>query len=286
MVKALADLHIHSNFSDGMYSPTEIVKRAEQIGLGGIALTDHDTIAGIREFMSADVKSSIIRVPGVEISTEYQGSEIHLLGYFVPANSNILQSKLDTLRETRRQRIPKIMEKLRGLGVEIPQEKVDDILENVASPGRAHVARILIQDGIVENSSEAFEQYLREGSPAFVKKDKMGTEEAINLLRSVGAVPVVAHPLFIEELNLRETLIDLKSKGLVGVEVEYQYIPRTIQFSCTDLLAAISDLGLIETGGSDYHGDSTHTEMGDAVVPLGVIKDLETASKEIRGERR
>lgn len=284
MVKALADLHIHSHFSDGLYSPTEIVERAEQIGLGGIALTDHDTIAGIREFMSADVKSSIIRVPGVEISTEYQGCEIHLLGYFVHTNSNILQSKLDTLRESRRQRIPKIITKLRGLGVEIPQEKVDHILENVASPGRAHVARMLVEEGVVESSSEGFEQYLDEGSPAYVKKDRISTEEAINLLRSVGAVPVVAHPLFIEELNLREALIDLKLKGLVGVEVEYQYIPRTIQHSCTDLLAAISGLGLIETGGSDYHGDTTHTEMGDAVVPLGVIKDLEIASKEIREE--
>ena len=281
---ALCDLHIHSTFSDGMYSPTEIVERAEQIGLGGIALTDHDTIAGIGEFMSADVKSSIIRVPGVEISTEYHGSEIHLLGYFIPGNSDVLLTKLNTLRESRRERVPKIIVKLRGLGIEIPKERVDYILENVASPGRAHVARILVEEGVVERTSEAFEHYLGEGSPAFVKKDRMGTVEAINLLRSVGAVPVVAHPLFIEKLNLRETLTDLKSKGLVGVEVEYQYIPRTIQFSCTDLLAAISGLGLIETGGSDYHGDSTHTEMGDAVVPLEVIRDLEIASKEIRSE--
>ncbi|MHA1636925.1 MAG: PHP domain-containing protein [Candidatus Thorarchaeota archaeon] len=284
MVKPLADLHIHSTFSDGMLSPTKIVERAEQIGLGGIALTDHDTIAGIREFMTADVKSSIIRVPGVEISTEYRGSEIHLLGYFVPTNSDVLLSKLNTLRESRRQRVPKIMVKLRGLGIEIPQKRVDYILENVASPGRAHVARMLVEEGVVESTSEAFEQYLSEGRPAFVEKDRMNTEEAIKLLRTVGSVPVVAHPLFIEKLNLRKTLTDLKAKGLVGVEVEYQYIPRTIQFSCTDLLAAISGLDLIETGGSDYHGDATHTEMGDAVVSLGVIKDLEIASKEIREE--
>ena len=282
MVKAPADLHVHSTYSDGIYSPEELVKGAENIGLGGIALTDHDTIAGNKEFLNAETTSDIIRIPGVEISTDYNGHEIHLLGYFIPDKPTKLQSKLKKLEDSRKQRFPKMVSKLRKLGMEIPQQKVDLVLTNVTSPGRPHLARILVEEGFADSVSDAFTKYLETGKPGYVRREKMDTKEAIAVLRNVGATPVLAHPLLIKTSNLRDMLIDLKSVGLEGIEVEYNYIQPTIQHGCTDLWAAINNLDFIETGGSDYHGDDSHTDLGEVTVPMEIVYELEHISNRIR----
>jgi len=280
-VKALADLHVHSIYSDGIYSPKELVKQAENIGLGGIALTDHDTIAGNKEFLTAEVTSDIIRIPGVEISTDYGGHEIHILGYYVSDEPTELQLQLERLEESRRKRFPKMVSELRKVGLDIPQQKVDSVLTNVTSPGRPHIARILIEGGIVDSFEDAFTKYLERGKPGYVEREKISTKEAIALLRSVGATPVLAHPLLIKTSNLREVLVDFKSLGLEGIEVEYNYIQPAIQFGCTDLWDAIKHLDLIETGGSDYHGDDPHSSLGDATVSMDIVSELEQATNRI-----
>ncbi|MHA1481042.1 MAG: PHP domain-containing protein [Candidatus Thorarchaeota archaeon] len=282
MVKDLADLHVHSTYSDGIYSPTDLVKRAENIGLGGIALTEHDTITGNKEFLNAEITSDIVRIPGVEISTDYNGLEIHLLGYYIPDDPTILESELKKLEESRKQRFPKMVSKLRQLGMEIPEQKVDAVLKNVTSPGRPHLARILIEEGFANSVSDAFTKYLGNGEPGYVRREKMDTQEAITILRNVGATPILAHPLLIKTSNLRDMLIDLKTTGLEGIEVEYNYIQPAIQHGCTDLWAAINNLGFIETGGSDYHGDDSHTELGDVTVPMDIVYELEQISNRIR----
>ncbi|MHA1862903.1 MAG: PHP domain-containing protein, partial [Candidatus Thorarchaeota archaeon] len=193
-MKALADLHVHSDRSDGLQSPQELVESAEQMGLGGIALTDHDTLDGVREFIETPTSGNLQRISGVEVSTKYQDHEIHVLGYFVPFGSSPIELALRALRESRHTRFPKIVKKLREQGIEVDESEVQKVLREVESPGRPHIARILIDSGVVSNIREAFTKYLAMGKPGFVDREKIETVQAIGLLRESGAVPVLAHP--------------------------------------------------------------------------------------------
>ena len=284
MVRARADLHTHSAYSDGSDAPAVLVKKAEEMGLGGLALTDHDTLKGLKEFMDAALHASLIGVPGVEISTEHDGKEVHVLGYFVPFESEELQKKLEPLSNARQVRFLKMVEKLQEIAIDVRQEEVDDVLRGVESPGRPHLAELLVRKGVVRNSAEAFKQYLVEGRPAYVKKERLGTVEAIKLLRSVGGVPVIAHPLSIETSNLREFLGHLQMAGALGVETEYDYTPWGTAGSPKDVRTAIQGLGFIETGGSDYHGDIALAELASATVEIGRIEELRKAAELVLSE--
>jgi predicted metal-dependent phosphoesterase TrpH len=276
-----ADLHVHSNISDGIHSPSELVEIAANLELGALALTDHDTIDGRAEFLNAYCPDYLMKIPGVEISTEYHGKEIHVLGYFVP-DSPVLKTKLKWLEEAREHRFPKMIHKLWDLGIEVTKEDVDQVLEGVTSPGRPHLARILVQKEVVKDINEAFDLYLGKGKPAYVKKQRMDTTEAIILLRSLGAVPVVAHPLTIPVLNPRHVLIELMDCGLLGVEVNYDYSHVHVEGDSKDVRSIVKGLGLIETGGSDHHGDITRSNLGDITVPIDVAKQLQAAATNLR----
>ncbi len=284
MVRARADLHTHSVCSDGSDSPAVLVRKAEKMGLGGIALTDHDTLKGLRDFMDAASRANLTGVPGVEISTEHDGKEVHLLGYYVPFDSEELLRRLESLSNARQVRFLKMVEKLRGIGIDVRQEEVDEVLQGVESPGRPHLAGLLVRKGVVRNSAEAFRHYLVEGKPAYVKKERLGTVEAIRLLRSAGAVPVIAHPLTIETANLREFLEHLQKYGAVGVETEYDYASWGTAGSPEDVRKAVQGLGFIETGGSDYHGDMAAAKLGSATVEIGTIKRLKQATRIVLSE--
>jgi predicted metal-dependent phosphoesterase TrpH len=281
MARARADLHTHSALSDGYDSPTELVKKADELRLGGIALTDHDTIMGLREFMEAKASSDLLRVPGLELSADYDSQEVHILGYFVPLESTELDSNLQDLRNRRQSKFSKMVEKLNNLGIELQQGEIDEILTGVESPGRPHLASLLVRKGIVKNTEEAFELYLGKGKPAFVEKKRMHAFKAIDLLKSVGAVPVVAHPLTVKVADLREFLQDLANAGVRGVEVEYDY--RTVGFeaSLAEVMRVTQELGLIETGGSDYHGNSWMGGLGSITVPVETIEVLRAAADEV-----
>ncbi|MGY5876682.1 MAG: PHP domain-containing protein [Candidatus Thorarchaeota archaeon] len=277
-MRALADLHIHSTFSDGTDTPTEIVRKAEQLDLGGIALTDHDTISGLKEFFEADASPDLIRVPGLEISTEFKGLEVHVLGYYIPLNSSELQVNLQDLQQARVDRFPKMVEKLRELGIEIEQDRVDTLLRETESPGRPHLAALLVELGIVNDTTEAFRLYLDEDKPVYVKKRRMETCKAIGFLRSVGAVPVIAHPLAIETQDFAGFMREMVNAGVLGVEVEYDYEPMGISLSLDVIREAIHGLDLIETGGSDYHGEKWKHSIGDRTVSIEVIQKLKEMS--------
>lgn len=268
------DLHTHSTFSDGILTPTELISLADEIGLDGIALTDHDTIGGISEFFGAESSREIYRVPGVEITTEYFGLEIHLLGYFIPHDSSRLRNRLKELEISRTERIPKMVDRLREIGIEISQEDVDDALRGVQSPGRPHLARLLIRKGVVKDFQEAFSKYLAEGKPGYVRKERMDTIDAIRLLRELGAVPVLAHPLVIRTENLSGLILELVEQGLLGVETDYDYANIRLRLDRNTLKDAIHGLDLIQTGGSDFHGDARHDQLGRVIVPISVIYDL------------
>ncbi|UCH05763.1 MAG: PHP domain-containing protein [Candidatus Thorarchaeota archaeon] len=283
-MKARADLHTHSAYSDGSDTPAVLVRKAEEMELGGIALTDHDTLMGLKDFMDAASRANLIGVPGVEISTEHDGKEVHLLGYFVPFGSEELSKRLEPLSNGRLVRFLKMVEKLRKIGIDVRQDEVDNVLRGVESPGRPHLAGLLVRKGVVRNSAEAFQQYLVEGKPAYVKKDRLGTVEAIRLLRSAGAVPVIAHPMAIETSNLREFLKQLQKSGAVGVEIEYDYAPWGTAGSPEDVRKAVQGLGFIETGGSDYHGNTAAARLGSATVEIKTIEKLREAAELILSE--
>lgn len=285
MVKARADLHTHSVLSDGSDTPTTLLRMAEELQLGGIALTDHDTVKGLREFMDADASRDLQRVPGLEMSADYNGKEVHILGYFVPLDSDELNERLENLRTRREAKFSRMVQRLRNLGIDVKQNELDEVLQGVESPARPHLARVLVEKGIVSSTAEAFEVYLGEGKPAYVKKERPSASEIIAFLRSIGAVPVVAHPLTIGVADLRALLKLLKHWGIVGVEVEYDYTPVGTLGGSKDVRAAARGLGLIETGGSDYHGTSVvMADLGTTTVSVEVIERLRKAAKVILSE--
>ena len=275
MVRARADLHTHSSASDGSDSPTELVRKADDLRLGGIALTDHDSLDGLEEFMNAKASEDLIRVPGLEISAEYDRKEVHVLGYFVPLNSKQLNDKLDYLKKARYERLPKMIKKLNDLGLDVTIEELYEDLDGVASPGRPHVAQMLVKKGYVKTTSEAFEKYLAFNRPAYVKKERMQAFEAIRLLRSVRAVPVLAHPLTVKVDDLRALIETLMNAGLMGIEVEYDYSFMGMHRSSSEVKEMIEDLNILQTGGSDYHGTIHYTDLGSVTVPIEVVANLE-----------
>ena len=274
MVRARADLHTHSTASDGTDKPSELARKADEMKLGGVALTDHDTLDGIKEFMNADVSDELIRVPGLEISTEYEKKEVHVLGYFVPLDSKYLNDKLARLRKSRHDRLPKMVKKFNDLGIDITIEELYEGLEGVDSPGRPHVAQVLVKKGIVKTTLEAFQKYLATGKPAFVKKERMDTMEAVRTLRSIGAVPVLAHPLTVKVDDLRSFIDALLDEGLMGIEVEYDYSFMGMDRSSNEVKEVIKDIEILRTGGSDYHGTVHYTGLGSVTVPVEIIKEI------------
>jgi 3',5'-nucleoside bisphosphate phosphatase len=281
-VRDLADLHIHSKVSDGINTPSQLVAMAVQKELGAIALTDHDTLDGITEFMRAKAPDWLIRIPGVEISTIYKAQETHILGYFVPDNADRLKERLTYLEKKREERFPKMVRKLDELGIEITKRDLETVLRGVKSPGRPHLARLLVMKGKVKNEKEAFDVYLGDGKPAYVEKEMIDAKQAIALLRTDETVPVLAHPLAIASNDLRRDLKELQRAGLLGVEVNYAYDRMYTPAAPGQVAEAAKDLGLIETGGSDHHGDSLRGFMGDVTVPIGVVDLLRKAAMSLR----
>ncbi|MFW9911013.1 MAG: PHP domain-containing protein [Candidatus Thorarchaeota archaeon] len=281
MARALADLHTHSSISDGQDSPTDLVRLADELNLGGIALTDHDTVLGLREFMEAKATPDLQRVPGLELSADYENQEVHILAYFVPLESKSLDAKLGDLRNRRRFKFSKMVDKLQNLGIELEHDEIEAALEGVESPGRPHLGALLVKKGIVASIDEAFDLYLGEGKPAYVEKKRMHVFEAINLIRSVGAVPVVAHPFTVEVPDLESFLETLKKAGILGVEVDYDYHPTRTDVNLEELRRVAQELDLIETGGSDYHGRSWMGTLGSVTVPVRTIEILRNAADDM-----
>jgi 3',5'-nucleoside bisphosphate phosphatase len=246
------DLHLHSNASDGIYSPSKLVKIVAAAGISALALTDHDTIAGLHAAAREASQMEIEFIPGVEISTIYDGQEIHLLGY-CPRRYEVLEVVLKKLRQDRRRRMEKMIDKLKGQGFKINLEEL--LLESGgAAPGRLHLARLLLKKKYVHSIDQAFSQYLRHDRPAYVQREGLTTVEAIELLKYVGAIPVIAHPGIIDS----KTVKHLIEKGLKGVEV---YHPEhSTEITGKWLKFALSN-ELIITGGSDYHGYTNNAKQ-------------------------
>ncbi len=263
-----ADLHIHTDASDGAETPAQVVYRAKTAGLKAIAITDHETASGIVPALEAGRGLSLEVLPGVEMSTEHKGSEVHLLGYLMDYRNPVFLSFLELLKQKRKERAEKIATKLRELGVQVTLDQILAVAGK-GTVGRPHVARALIKSGLVQSVAQAFEQYLGTGRPAYVPRFKYSTGEAIRLIREAGGVTVLAHPVID---NSEGFIAEFVKDGLQGLEVYYPgHGPETI----TRFLETCRLYNLVSTGGSDFHGDqSRHGYIGEVTVPYQSVVDL------------
>jgi 3',5'-nucleoside bisphosphate phosphatase len=246
------DLHTHSDESDGTFTPSEVVRRAAELGLDVVALTDHDTTAGLEEAGEAAREVGVELVPGVEFSAEYQATSIHVLCYWMDASNEDLQTELQRLRDDRFRRGEMMIEKLQALGFDISFERVVEIAGggNIVRP---HVAQAMVDAGIVADEAEAFDRYIADGGPAHVPKHALDPLDAVDLIGRAGGVCVLAHPgMWGDQTSVPDDLIAaMAERGMVGLEVDHtDHTPEQRAV----YRAMAERLGLVATGGSDCHG--------------------------------
>lgn len=261
------DLHIHSTASDGAYSPSQLVMMALAKGLGAISLTDHDSTEGIDLALEAARGTPLEVIPGVEISAEAGSQEAHILGYYIDHHYEPLQERLRAIRDFRRHRAWKMIERLEDLGMPLSRERVAEIAGE-GSIGRPHIAQAMLEKGYVSSTTEAFVNYIGRNGPAYAPRYKITPLEATQMILEAEGLPVLAHPL--EVLGL---LPELVGAGLVGLEAYYgQYSPEQRQ----DLVRTAEKYGLLTTGGSDFHGPGIleTPDLGEVWIPEDVVPRL------------
>ena len=265
------DLHVHSAASDGRYTPAEIVHMAVTAGMKVIALTDHDTIDGIVPAIEAAREfPTLTLIPGVELSTDTTGGEVHVLGYFIDYTNQEFKAGLERMRNSRAIRTEKMVAKLKELGCDVELARVREIAGS-GSLGRAHVAQALLEKGYTGSFKEAFTKYIGRDCPAYVAREKLTPDEAVQLIVKVHGLPVLAHPF--TTVNPETIVRELKKSGLAGMEVYYAgYLPA----ETNNLLNLAQKYDLIPTGGTDYHGIDTASEMtiGGTDVPMLFVEKL------------
>lgn len=263
------DLHTHTNASDGLLAPAALVRAARAAGLSVVGIADHDTVNGIAEALSAAEAEGITLVPGVEINAYHGAFEYHILGYFLDHRDARLAVALAGLREARVRRMEKIVGLLGGLGMELPPEEVL-ALAGDGSVGRPHIARAMAARGYVSSIREAFDRFIGEGKPAYAPRSKLSPSEAIAVIKGAGGLPVLAHPgLWPGD----ELIPQLAAWGIVGIEA---YTPDHTEEQIARYLALARELGLVVTGGSDYHGwnDPSGSSLGVGRTPPGEFERL------------
>lgn len=251
------DIHLHTTFSDGHATPREVVDLVCAKGLTVMAVTDHDTVAGVAEAIEAARQADITCLSGVELST-YLGQEIHILGYNVPYRDASFLAEIERLQQMRQSRVERIVTKLRNHGIKL----VTDERLSLPSAGRSHIAELLVEQGFVRTKAEAFDKYLGKGAPCFVEGFRVSPTEAVRLLRQAGAVPVLAHPFrLLQGAVIRTMVQSLLHCGLMGIEVYYPNYSPAVR---AELRALAVRNGLICTGGSDFHSAEYGASVGEA----------------------
>lgn len=254
MASRRIDLHSHTVVSDGTLTPTQLVELAARKGLAALAITDHDHLGAIDEARLAGARLGVEIVPGVELSVAHAAGDVHMLGYLLDPEEPRLATRLGAFREVREQRGRLMVEKLQALGVDITHEDVRRAAgPDAGSIGRPHIARALMEKRIVSSVQEAFDRWIGDGSPAYVEKANLGAGEAIGLIHGAGGVAVLAHPGLLSDKARYRIVRELAALGLDGVEVEHSRHSSEERHRLRELAA---ELGLVETGGSDFHGEN------------------------------
>lgn len=264
------DMHIHTTASDGTRTPLECVSLAAMAGLKAIAITDHDTMAGIKEAGEAGELLGVSIIPGIEISSDYQGKDVHVLGYFLREDAPELLEYQTWVREKRQARNEKIVEKLQNKGFEISMAQLEE--KNPGGVlGRPHIARFLMELGVVKSVDEAFRRYLSKGRSCYVERERIPFRDAAQLIKKCGGVAVLAHPLQygFDKAGLDKLVKTAQEAGFSGMEIYYTgYTQKDVE----KLFDLAEKYTLLPTGGSDFHGDnkpgvSIGTGDGKLVVP-------------------
>ena len=273
---ALVDLHLHTTASDGRLSPTELVRLVASKGLKQVSISDHDTTEGLAEAYRAGEEFPDLRIiPGIELSADVPGDEVHMLGYFIQYQNTQFQETLLRFRHGRVDRARSMVEKLATLGIQIEWERVQEIAGD-GSVGRPHIALAMVERGYCKEPKDAFPEYLGRNGLAYVERTRMTPAETVELLTGVGGVPVLAHPAYLADMEA--TIAVLKEAGLVGMEVYYaKYNEETVG----QLVELAKRYDLIPCGGSDYHGlgNSDEPLPGTMGPPLETVQRLEEVAK-------
>ncbi|MGB7769237.1 MAG: PHP domain-containing protein [Verrucomicrobiia bacterium] len=269
-----ADLHLHTYFSDGTFSPEELVGHGHRLSFAALALTDHDSVEGCARMAAACDAAGINFIPGTELTAEHNDIEIHLLGYCVDMQNEKFLSDIAKFQAVRQNRIREMVARLNGLGVPLEAETVF-ALANCKSPGRPHVARALVKAGLVANLDEAFERFLKKNRPAWVPKAKMSALEAVELIHQAGGVAVMAHP----GLNRTDDVIPvLVEAGLDGIEC---FHTKHSTVASERYLEMADKYHLLITGGSDCHGFSKGKPLiGTVKLPYEYVEKLKAKVEE------
>lgn len=279
------DLHLHTTASDGVMSPSVLVRYAKAKGLRAIAITDHDTVGGVSEGLVAGSELEFEVIPGIEISAEHSPGSMHLLGYFLDIEHPLLTERLRFLQKARAERNPKIIEKLNRLGIRITYEEVVRA-SGGGQVGRPHFAQVLLEKGYVRSFQEAFERFLTKGAPAYVDKLRFSPRDALQLIRKAGGVPVLAHPNTLDVKGggeLEKLVTGLVAQGLVGIEV---YYPEHTALQTAEYRLLAERHRLLMTGGTDYHGIAGDgldigTGRGEMRLPYSMVETLRRAHQTI-----
>jgi len=273
----VVDLHTHSIYSDGTNSPAELVAMAEERGLRALALTDHDTVAGIAELLAAGEDSTVETIPGIELSAECGSGTMHILGYFIDPSSPVLAEMLTKVRAGRTARNIEILKKLNRLGYVL---RWSDLEKHTGKDvvGRPHFAEVLVERGYVKSKKTAFDLLLAKGRPAYAERYHCTADECVGYIRAAGGIAVLAHPatIHLSDPKLRALVGELKEQGLGGIEAYYaEHRPENRK----KFIGWAEELGLLCTGGSDFHGENSPdlklgTGFGQLHVPDEALERL------------
>lgn len=273
---AKADLHTHTTASDGMFQPAENVRLAKEAGLSALAITDHDTVAGVEEALAAGREYGITVIPGVELSTSVDGKDIHILGYGISAEDSVLLSRLQAQRNVRNRRNEEMLNKLAELNMRVSLEELEAAagksrLED-GSIGRPHIAQVLVDKGYVADKREAFDRLLGEGKPAYSSLTRIAPTEAIRWIHEAGGIAIIAHPGLYGDDDLVLTLLDSGADGLEAFHSDHDEQMEQRYAEWAEIR------GKLVTGGSDFHGVKDgvafHGDIGSRTVDASIVAEL------------
>lgn len=277
------DLHVHSTASDGTYTPSQLVSYGLEKGLLAIALTDHDTVAGLDEAFAAAGDTSLEVIAGIEFSTEYHGKDVHIVGLDIDYRSESFQQELTRFQNSRDLRNEKMIALLRDQGFSITWGQMEaEYGKGVWT--RAHFGRFLLEHGYVSDISEAFRLYLGDGCPCFIPREKVTPGQAVRLIRQNHGIPILAHPLLyhFSEEELRGLIRELKEDGLLATEAMYSTFSAQEEAYVRNLAKA---MGIAVSGGSDFHGaNKPHIDLGSGCGNLKIPYEVLTRLRQARDQ--
>jgi hypothetical protein len=283
------DLHLHTTASDGVLSPSEVVRYAKGKGLQAIAITDHDTIEGCEEGLAEGERIGFEVIPGIEISAEHSPGSMHILGFFLDIHHPFLNERLRYLQKARAERNPRIVEKLNRLGIDITFEEVLKA-SGGGQVGRPHFANVLLEKKYVRSFQEAFDRFLKKGAAAYVDKFRFSSREALHFIDEAKGVAVLAHPNTLGVngyAELEKLILQLVKEGLKGIEV---YYPEHSPTEVSQYKTIADRYGLLSTGGTDYHGMEKNgldigVGRGEMKLPYSIVENLRAVRNRSLPER-